>query len=591
MATISGSKPNVSRESRTNDNRVLLRALAYLKPYWRISLGTYLCAIAINILAIFIPQTIRWVIDVGITQQQSNLIIWGVGILLGLTVVKGILGFLLGKWSEVASQYVAYDLRNAIFRKLSELSFSYHDRSETGQLLTRSIQDVERIRFLTGRAMLRLFQTVTLFVVTFIALLLTNVQLGLLSVLTMPFLGYVSYLFGKRYRPLSLAIQEKLSTLTTVLEQNLRGSRIVKAFAQEDSQIRYFEKANEQWFEESVAGIRVQARLVPLIEFFANLSTVIIIWYGGALVMQEQVTFGELVAFTTYLAQLVNPVRRFGIIITAIAMASASSERIFEILDAKSEVEEAPDAVPLPQIKGHVALKDVSFAYFGTASVLKNISLDVQPAQIVAILGTTGSGKSTIINLLPRFYDPTEGSILIDGHDIRMFTLNSLRDQIGIVLQETTLFAASIYENIVFGASGATREDVIAAAKAAQAHDFIMGFSDGYETLVGERGVTLSGGQKQRVAIARTLLKNPRILLLDDATSSVDTETEHLIQVAIEKLMEGRTSFIIAQRLSTVRIADHIIVLDKGQIVAQGHHDDLIQQSGLYAEIYRRNLR
>jgi ATP-binding cassette subfamily B protein len=546
---------------------------------------------AVNGLAVLIPQVIRWIVDNGITAGQRDVLIWGVLGMLGLTIGKGVLDFLLGRWSEKASQGVAYDLRNMLHNKLARLSFSYHDHAETGQLLARSIQDVERIRFLTGRAVLRLFQAITLFIVTFIALLLMNWRLGLLALMTMPLLGYVAFRFGRIFRPLSSDIQQQLAVLTTVIEQNLRGARIVKAFAQENAEIKRFTVQNDHWFDLSTRAIRAQSINVPLIDFIASLSTVIIVWYGGTLVIENRLTLGELVAFTTYLGQLVQPVRRFGIIIPAIAMAAASGERIFEILDAESEVREAPDAKPLPPVEGHVRFEGVSFAYFGRHRVLSSLDLEAQPGEVVALLGMTGSGKSTIINLIPRFYDPTEGRILIDGHDIRRVTLNSLRDQISIVLQETTLFAATIRENIAFGAPEASEADIIEAAQAARAYDFIMKTPQGFDTPVGERGITLSGGQKQRVAIARALLKDPRVLLLDDATSSVDTETERLIQLALERLMAGRTSFIIAQRLSTVRMADQVLVLDQGQIAARGTHDELLHSSSLYAEIYHRQLR
>ncbi|MBZ0300265.1 MAG: ABC transporter ATP-binding protein/permease [Anaerolineae bacterium] len=570
---------------------ILLRCFGFLRPYWRLTVGAYIAALAINGLAVVVPQVIRWIVDQGIAGGQANLLVWAIAGMLGLTIVKGILGYFLGVWSERASQSVAYDVRNAIHRKLGSLSFSYHDQAQTGQLLSRSIQDVERIRFLTGRAVLRLFQSITLLFGTVIALLWMNPRLALLSLATMPLLAYVAFRFGRVFRPLSIEIQQQLAVLTTVLEQNLRGSRIVKAFAQEDAEIRRFETENNLWFDLSARAIRAQSINVPLIDFIASLSTVLIIWYGGSMVIQDALTLGELVAFTTYLSQLVEPVRRLGVIIPAIAMASAAGERIFEILDAESEVQEAPDAVALPPVQGQVGFEHVSFAYFGRKRVLTDLNFDVQPGQIIALLGKTGSGKSTVMNLLLRFYDPTAGLITIDGHDIRGVTLTSLRDQIGIVLQETTLFATSIRENIAFGTQHASEADVIAAAQAAQAHDFIMEMPDGYDTHVGERGTTLSGGQKQRVAIARALLKDPRILLLDDATSSVDTETERLIQMAFERLMQGRTSFVIAQRLSTVRLADLVLVLDEGRIVARGTHEELLHSSGLYAEIYHRQLR
>jgi ABC-type multidrug transport system fused ATPase/permease subunit len=571
--------------------RILWRCFGYLRPYWQLTVGAYLALMGINALALATPQFIRWIIDRGIRGQDIHLLTWSVLALLGLTAIKGVFTYAQGRWTEIASQGVAYDLRNAIHRKLAGLSFSYHDRAETGQLLSRAVQDVERIRFLTGRAFLRLTDGIVLLIGTAAVLLWMNPALALLALATMPLLAHRALVFGRQFRPLSLEIQNQLAVLTTRLEQNLRGARIVKAFAQEEAEIARFDRENDRWFALSAQAARLQAFNLPLMDLIASIGTVFIIWYGGQLVIRNQLTLGELVAFSTYLAQLFQPVRRLGMIISAVAQAAAAGERIFEILDAVSEVSDRPGAIELPPCRGHVRFEHVSFAYFGRHRVLNDISFEALPGQIVALLGATGSGKSTIINLIPRFYDPTEGRITIDGYDLRDVTLASLRAQISIVLQETTLFAASIRENIAFGRPGASFEEIVAAAQAAQAHEFIEQMPQGYDTLVGERGVTLSGGQKQRVAIARALLKDPRILILDDATASVDAETERLIQIALERLMQGRTSFVIAQRLSTVRKADLVLVLERGRIAARGTHEELLRTSGLYAEIYHRQLR
>lgn len=571
--------------------RILWRCLGYLRTYRRLVAGAYLALLGINVLAVTIPQFIRWIVDRGIRGQDLHLLGGSVLGLLAVTLVKGGLTFLQGRWTETASQSVAYDLRNAIHRKLAALSFSYHDRTETGQLLSRTVQDVDRIRFLTGRAFLRLTDGVALLAGTAAMLAWMNPRLALLALCMMPLLGYRAFHYGRRLRPLSLAIQQQLAVLTTRLEQNLRGARVVKAFAQEQAEIARFDRENDRWFDLSARSVRLQAFNAPLIDLIANVGMVLIIWYGGLLVIRGQLTLGELVAFSTYLAQLVVPVRRLGAVISAIMQAVSAGERIFEILDTESEVQDAADAVPLPPVRGHVRFEHVSFAYFRRHRVLTEVTFEALPGQVIALLGVTGSGKSTIINLIPRFYDPTEGRITIDGCDIAHVTLNSLRDQIGIVLQETTLFAATIRENISFGRPEATEQEIVEAARAAQAHSFIVEMPQGYDARVGERGVTLSGGQRQRVAIARALLKDPRILILDDATSSVDAETEQLIQAALERLMQGRTSFVIAQRLSTLRMADLILVLDKGRIAASGTHGQLWRTSGLYAEIYHRQLR
>ena len=570
---------------------VLLRCYTFLKPYWRYVTGAYLGMVVIGLFNLVIPQFIRWIIDQGIEASNRGILLYAVLALLLLTLLKGAVTYFQGRWTETASQSVAFDLRNAIQTKLTLLSFSFHDQSETGQLLSRAVQDVERIRFLTGRASLRVLDGVFLALGTAVVLISMNPRLALLVVLVLPLLTHRALYLGSRLRPLGVEIQNQLGVLTTRLEQNLRGMRVVKAFAQEQSEIRKFEKENNAWFALSNQNTRIQSIHTPLLDLLANIGTVIIVWYGGTLAIRGELTLGELVAFTTYLGQLFNPIRMLGMIIPAIAMASASAERIFEILDAIPDVHNDPKAKALPPVTGRVEFKNVTFSYSGTRTVLENVNLDVQPGQIIALLGATGSGKSTITSLIPRFYDPTHGHILIDGHDIRQVTLQSLRSQIGMVLQETTLFIGSIKENIAFGRQDASMEQIIEAARAAQAHDFIARFPKGYETIVGERGVTLSGVQNQRVALARALLTDPRILILDDATASVDTETERQIQRALDRLMENRTTFVIAHRLSTVRRADLILVLEKGKIVARGTHQELLRTSPLYAEVYSRQLR
>lgn len=571
--------------------RILRRCFGYLRNYRRYVAGAYILLALINILIILIPQFIRRIVDEGIRAQNLSFLTTATLVLLGLALLKSVLTYYQGRWIEIGSQGAAYDLRKALHSKLSALSFSYHDRTETGQLLSRAIQDVERLRFLTGRAALRLLEGSTLLISTAVVMLQMNPGLALLALGTMPLVAYRAWDFGRRFRPLSRDIQDQLAVLTTRLEQNLRGARIVKAFAQERAEIARFEADNLAWFKLSTQAAAMRARTMPLIELLANVGTVLILWYGGTLVIRGQLTLGEMVAFTAYLGQLVQPVRRLGMILPAVVQAIASGERVFEILDAQSEVHDAPNAMALPPVRGKIRFDNVSFAYFGRHKVLNGVSFEAQPGQVIALLGATGSGKSTIINLLPRFYDPTTGYIIVDGYDIRDVTLKSLRDQIGIVLQETTLFAASIRENLAFGKPDATDAEIFAAAEAAQAHDFIQELPEGYATRVGERGVTLSGGQKQRIAIARALLKDPRILILDDALASVDTETEHLIQLALEHLMQGRTSLVIAQRLSTVRAANLVLVLEKGRIAASGTHAELLRSSGLYTEIYQRQLR
>ena len=576
----------------------LFRCMGYLRPYWAFVAGSYLLLLINNGITLGMPLIIRSIVDRGIRGSDIGTIQRGVVALMALTLVRGASIFFSGRWTEIASRNVSYDLRNAIHDKLQSLSFSYHDRAETGQLLTRAISDVDRVRFLTGRAFVRLTEVTTLILGVAISMMVMDLRLALLTLSLVPFLAYGALSFGRRYRPLSQAIQQQVSALTTSLEQNLRGARIVKAFAQEPAEIRRFDEGNAGLFELNVTTSRLRALNLPLLRLIASAGMILILLYGGQLVIRGRLTIGELVAFTTYVGQLLVPVRRLGMVVAAIAQAVASGERVFEILDARSEVEDLPNARPIDEVRGHVRFEHVSFRYFGRRLVLQDVDLEVQPGQVVALLGATGSGKSTVISLLPRFYDPTEGRILLDGHDIRRVLISSLRAQIGTVLQDTTLFATTVRENIAFGRPSATAAEIIAAARAASAHEFIVELPQGYDTPVGERGANLSGGQKQRIAIARALLKDPRILILDDATSSVDVDTEAVIQEALSRLMEGRTSFVIAQRLSTVRRADQVLILDRGQIVARGTrtaehtaHDELLRTSGLYAEIYHRQLR
>ena len=570
---------------------VLWRAFSYLRPYKMTILLVYGTMLLINAISMVNPQLIRWAIDVGIGEDQPSNLALAVFGLLGLVLAKGVLTYFQGVGTEKASQHVAYDLRNALQRKVTELSFSFHDKSEAGDLLSRAVSDVERIRFLTGRAVFRVLESIVLIVITGGVMVWMNPVLGMLSLLTLPFLITISIRFGRSFRPLSREIQKQMSVLTTRVEQNLRGARVVKTFAQEEAEIQRFMEENDQWYDLSMRSVKLRTSAMPLLNLIANLSSVAILLYGGILVINQALTLGELIAFTTYIAQLVGPVRTMGRILPVITMSAASAERVFEILDTVPTVYENPDAEEFSIERGEVEFQDVSFAYGKHQGVLKDINFKAKPRQVIALLGPTGSGKSSVVNLIPRFYDPTDGVITIDGVDIRGVSLNSLRSQIGMVLQETTLFAATIRENIAFGRPEATQVEIEEAAKDAQAHEFIMETVDGYDTAVGEQGVTLSGGQKQRLAIARALLTDPRILILDDATSSVDSETEHLIQLALDRVMEGRTTFVIAHRLSTVHSADMILVLNKGKIVARGKHQELLKTSSLYHRIYEKQIK
>jgi ATP-binding cassette subfamily B protein len=529
-----------------------------------------------------------------LTAQRDGapnaLLMAGIAIVV-FSIVRGVFSFLQAYWSEKNSQAVAFDLRNDLFAKIQRLSFSYHDQNQTGQLMVRATDDVEKVRLFIGQGLVQAVGALVLLVAVLIILFSTNTELALSALPILPLGLVVFMIFGAISGPLFGKVQQRISVLNTVLQENLAGIKVVQAFTREKEQQAKFKSAADDLLSQQLTVTRVLVFLFPLIFLIANLGQTAVTFFGGRLIINGNLTFGEWQEFGLYLLYLFIPLGQFGFIVTQLGQASASAARIFEILDAKNDVADKPGATTLPAVTGHVKFEDVTFRYFGSGEpVLRNVSIDAQPGQTIALLGATGSGKTTIINLLPRFYDPTQGRITIDGHELREVTLESLRAQIGIVLQETTLFSGTIRDNIAFGKPDASMEEVIEAAKAAAAHDFISEFPQGYDTPVGERGSTLSGGQKQRVAIARALLLNPHILILDDSTSSVDLATEAKIQKALDKLMRGRTSFVIAQRISTVMNADQILVLEKGAVVAQGQHADLMEDSPIYAEIYRSQL-
>jgi ATP-binding cassette subfamily B protein len=471
------------------------------------------------------------------------------------------------------------------------LSFSYHDRNRTGQLMVRATDDVEKVRLFIGQGLMFLVQASVLLIGTLLILFTTNFWLALVVLPILPVTMGLFMFFGSASQPMFAQVQAKLSALNTVLQENLAGMKVIKAFAREQSEQAKFNRAADEVLDQQLKVARLFTVLFPLIFLMASLGQAAVLYFGGRQIIGGTLTLGEWQEFSLYLIYLFLPLAQFGIIIAQMGQAAASAERIFEILDAQNDVADKPGAITLPPIQGRVAFENVTFRYFNRGeAVLSNVTFEAEPGQTVALLGATGSGKTTIINLLPRFYDASAGTVRIDGYDVQDVTLDSLRSQIGIVLQETTLFSGTIRDNIAFGKTEASPEEITEAAKAAAAHDFIMSFPQGYDTPVGERGSTLSGGQKQRLAIARALLLNPRLLILDDSTSSVDLTTEARIQRALDQLMQGRTSFVIAQRISTVVKADQILVLDKGEVVARGRHTELLEDSPIYAEIYNSQL-
>jgi ATP-binding cassette subfamily B protein len=484
------------------------------------------------------------------------------------------------------SQSFAFDVRNTLFEKIQTLSFAYHDQTQAGQLMTRLTSDVEQVRSFVASALLQFLSAIIMMVGCLFFMFTMNWQLSAVTLLIIPpfvfFLGY----FMRVVRPMFSAIQERLSALNGVLQENLAGVRLVKAFGREHYETERFGLRNASLLEMNLTSVGALASSFPLIFLINNLGTLAILWVGGYMVMSKEVTVGELIAFTTYLSLLSQPIFMLGMIAAQITRASVSNERIFELLDTKQDIDDAPDAIEMPPVRGHVAFNHVSLRYAGSETkVLDDVSFDIPAGTTVAILGTTGSGKSSLINLIPRFYDVNDGSVVIDGHDVRTVNIDSLRRQIGIVLQETTLFSGTIRDNICYGRPDASDDEVHAAAVKAQADAFISEFDQSYATIVGERGVGLSGGQRQRLAIARALLLDPKILILDDSTSAVDAETEFKIQQALDALMKNRTSFVIAQRISTVRNADVILLLDAGKIIGRGTHEELLRENAVYGDI------
>jgi ATP-binding cassette subfamily B protein len=572
--------------------KYLLRMVRFLRAYRLQVLGALVCLLISSVSMVIVPRLSQTIIDEGIAKRQGGLVLWLALAMVALALVRAVFQFAQGALAARIAHGMAYDLRNRIYGKIQSLSFSYHDRAHTGQLLTRATSDVEMVQQFLGMGAIMFISAVLMLAGALVMLFVTNWRLALVMVVVIPLTFAIFGAFARRAMPLFKEVQQRLANLNTVLQESLAGVRVVKAFAREEYEAKRYEAANEDFYRLNMRVNRLLSFSFPSLFAVANIATLSVYWIGGNQVIGGTLTIGELVAFSSYIMLAFFPVIMMGFIIAMMSSAGASAERVFEILDAASEVVEKPDALTLPPLTGRVTFEEVTFRYLKTGDpVLNRVSFAAEPGQTIALLGATGSGKSTIINLIPRFYDVSEGRVLLDGHDVREVTLDSLRAQIGIVLQETTLFEGTIRENIAFGRPQATDEEVVAAAQAAEAHGFISTFALGYDTRVGERGTTLSGGQKQRIAIARALLLNPRILILDDSTSSVDLSTEYRIQQALQRLMEGRTSFVIAQRIATVLNADQILVLDKGEIAARGIHEELMASSEIYAQIYSSQLQ
>jgi ABC-type multidrug transport system fused ATPase/permease subunit len=525
----------------------------------------------------------------GSVQIQGLLVI--VGVIIGLSIVRGGLSFFQNYFGEAVSQFVSYDLRNKLYDHVQHLSFGFHDRNHTGQVMSRAITDVENIRMFVNMGIVRTPYFLALFVVVSIILVRMDWQLGLASIAFVPLVVIVSGVVRLKLRLAWLKIQDMMAELNTVLQENLTGQRVVKAFASEEFENRKYNDKSMEVSEAFMSAEKLRAANTAFTLFSFQMGLVIVLLFGGWRYLSGDLTIGQLAAFVFYMQILAMPVRMSGFLVNAYARAASGGQRLFEILDTESDVVEKADAIELGRVEGRVRFEDVSFSYQEGKPALKNINLEADPGKVVALIGTPGSGKSTIASLLPRFYEANSGRITIDGIDIRDVTLKSLRQNMGIVQQDVFLFGAGLRENIAYGREDAPIEDVIRAAKVAQLHDFISALDGSYDTEVGERGVNLSGGQRQRMSIARAVLLDPPILVLDDSTSSVDANTEDLIRQAMEEVMKGRTTLIIAHRLSTVHRADEIIVLDRGEVVERGTHQELLALGGNYREIYELQLR
>jgi ABC-type multidrug transport system fused ATPase/permease subunit len=570
--------------------KTLLRIVPFYRQYrWLLLLG-YIAVIGNAFFNLAVPRLIGVAVDEGIGKQDVGQLIFLSVMIVVASGLRGLFAFGQNYLGETAAQGGSYQLRRALYVHIQQLSFSFHDQAQTGDLLTRSMSDVEQLKNFTGRGMLMIFNLVLLVVGVAVALLAMNWKLALLSLVILPLLYWRASIFSRTMRPMFRAVQDQVALLSTLIQDNAAGARVVKAFGQEQREIERFDAENEELYQRYLTSTRVQSFNTPLLNFIANGATVAMLWVGGLLVIGNQLTAGELVAFYAYLLQIVGPVRQGGFLMSMASRAAASCERILEVLDTPISVSSPPNAIELESITGNVEFDDVTCEYHPGRSVLEHVSFEARSGKTIALVGATGSGKTTVANLIPRFYDVSSGRVLIDGHDVRDLDLPSLRKQIGIVMQETTLFSGTIRENIGFGKADATDADIDWAARTARADEFIARMPKGYDTIVGERGVTLSGGQKQRVAIARALLMDPRILILDEFTSAVDATTERLIRAALVELMRGRTTFVIAHRLSTVRAADLILVMQRGRLVDTGTHDELLESSSIYREIQASQL-